>query len=267
MSGKKNMGVALSGSGFLGVLHIGGLNAIENAGYRVAELSGTSGGAIVAALYASGIRGINLKNLFGITDFSDFLDYHYWRILFGKTGFCNGDTLLSWLMVHTGGKTFSEIDIPLTVMATDLTNGTSFKFSKETTPDAPVALAARASSAIPILYDAVIYKGRFLQDGGMVCNIPTNHLSGTNRRIGLEVVEQKSLLPDNASWIRRGEQAISLMLSANEGARVAWAEETGVTIVPLPSLGLSPLDRMMTHTQKEDLYNSGYQAVSDTFKH
>ena len=48
----KAIQVALSGSGFLLPVHLGALQAIEAAGYHISALSGTSGGAIVAALYA-----------------------------------------------------------------------------------------------------------------------------------------------------------------------------------------------------------------------
>lgn len=51
----KPIRVALSGSGFRLGAHIGALQAIEDAGYTVIELAGTSGGSIVASLYASGV--------------------------------------------------------------------------------------------------------------------------------------------------------------------------------------------------------------------
>lgn len=259
---EKNIGVALSGSGFLGILHIGALCALEDMGYEVADLAGTSGGAIIAALYACGHTGKDLKDLFHKTDLRPFLEYHPFSAMWHRRdGLCDGSALLEWLEAQCGKTTFADLSIPLKIMATNLTTGRSFEFSSIKTPEAPVSLAARASSAIPVVYASVTYDACTLQDGGMVCNIPTDKLSSLNRRIGLEVTYlSKYLLPD-AGWIQKAEQAISLMLTANEDTRVAWAEEVGVDIIPLSSMGFSPLDRDLSTDQKNALFDNGYSAV------
>ncbi len=260
------IGVALSGSGFLGVLHVGALCALEDLGYEIGELAGTSGGSIVAALYASGLKGPYLKELFQTTDFTKFLDYQVFSaFLYRRNGLCDGNYLRNWIDFNCKQKCFGDLSIPLTIMATDLTSGTSFTFNREKTPGTFLSTAARASSAIPLIYTSVPYKGHELQDGGMVCNIPTDHLDPANQRIGLEVVSAHKFLPPGAGWIDRGIQAVSLMLAANEKARVAWARQVGVEVIPLPSLGFSGLDRSLTAVHKEDLYQTGYRAVQRQF--
>ena len=263
----QKIGVALSGSGFLGILHIGALCALEDSGFEIAEIAGTSGGAIVAALYACDYRGKDLKKLFQSTDLRPFLEYSpFSAIWHHRDGLCDGEALLTWLQDQCGDLTFSDLEIPLTIMATNLTLGNAFEFSPQTTPGVPVSLAARASSAIPIVYTSVSYAGSELQDGGMVCNIPTDKLSSQNRGIGLEITYAPKTLPPDAGWIAKGEQAISLMLSANEGARVAWAEQVGVEVIGLSASGFSPLDRDLSDSQKNALFETGYSAVLKSFR-
>jgi hypothetical protein len=64
--------VALSGSGFLLPVHVGALQAIEGAGYAISALSGTSGGAIVAAIYAVQQDAQKLADLVLATDWRPF---------------------------------------------------------------------------------------------------------------------------------------------------------------------------------------------------
>ena len=68
MGSTKNIQVALSGSGFLLPAHVGALQAIEGAGYQVSALGGTSGGAIVAAIYAVQRKANALADLVLTTD-------------------------------------------------------------------------------------------------------------------------------------------------------------------------------------------------------
>ena len=70
--------VALSGSGFLLPVHVGALQAIEDAGYAISALSGTSGGAIVAAIYAVQQDAQKLADLVLATDWRPFMDFESW---------------------------------------------------------------------------------------------------------------------------------------------------------------------------------------------
>ena len=64
------IGVVLSGGGAKGLAHIGALKVIEGAGIRVDYIGGTSMGAIVGALYASGYNARQLDSIFNAIDFS-----------------------------------------------------------------------------------------------------------------------------------------------------------------------------------------------------
>ena len=64
------VGLVLSGGGAKGLAHIGALKVIEEAGVKVDYIGGTSMGAIVGALYASGYSAKELDSIFRVTDFT-----------------------------------------------------------------------------------------------------------------------------------------------------------------------------------------------------
>ncbi|WP_372973531.1 patatin-like phospholipase family protein, partial [Muriicola sp.] len=62
------VGLVLSGGGAKGLAHIGALKVIEESGVRIDYIGGTSMGAIIGALYASGFSANQLDSLFRTTD-------------------------------------------------------------------------------------------------------------------------------------------------------------------------------------------------------
>ncbi len=127
--------VALSGSGFRLSAHLGALQAIADAGYEVIELAGTSGGSIVAALYASGVTLSGLEQLCMSLNWAPYMTFNAWTLL-TKQALCTGDALLDFLMKQTGGKTFNDLAIDLKVVASDLVTESEFQFGRINTPDA-----------------------------------------------------------------------------------------------------------------------------------
>src|SRR5262245_59115457 len=84
-----------------------------------------------------------------------------------------------YLQKHINDKRFEELKIPFACSATDLQTGERVVFR-----EGPVALAARASATIPGLFQPVVFRHRYLVDGGLVSNIPTDLLVS----MGAEVI-------------------------------------------------------------------------------
>jgi NTE family protein len=171
----KAIQVALSGSGFLLPVHLGALQAIEAAGYHVSALSGTSGGAIVAALYAVLPNTRSLTELVLYTDWQPFMNFdswtNGWRLL-TRRGICATAALDTFLIRHTQGQSFADLDRNLFICATDLLRGQRTVFSRAQTPNLPVAVAARASSSLPFVYPPKQVDGCLYVDGGLTDDIP-----------------------------------------------------------------------------------------------
>jgi NTE family protein len=259
----KPIRVALSGSGFRLGAHLGALQAIVDAGFVPVELAGTSGGAIVAALVAAGLLSLSeMRTLLMTLDWAPLMRFSAWSLL-RRQALCPVDALLDFLTVRTGGKTFAQLDIALKIIASDLVTEKEFVFSRETTPNAPIAFAACASAAIPLVFAPLEYAGACLQDGGMCDNMPTSHLSvDCVPRLGINLVSQDPpLLPARRGIVALAPRIIDMLLASNEAARVDLDTHHGARIVPVETAYASSFDRHMPVAVRKRLFNDGYAAA------
>ena len=263
----KPIRVALSGSGFKFPAHVGALLALRDAGCTPMEIAGTSGGSIIAALYASGMDLDEMADLTLNRDWSDMLTFSPWSLI-TKMGYCSGSNLLDWITAKTGGKTFAQLDMDLTIMASDVSAETPFEFSRGTTPDVPVALAARASASIPFVYAPVQYAGALLMDGGCCNNIPVDKLTvDLMPRFGVQLVSKVAPLSAGLhSIIGRAPRVIELMLSSNEETHVEMAKSAGASFAFVETGYASGLDRNMPQDLRKRLMDDGRQAVAELNK-
>jgi NTE family protein len=163
------VGVALSGGTAKTIAHIGVLEALEDAGVGVSAITGTSGGAIVGALYAAGFSVPELKALARGVRWNKLA-----RLSFPRLGFLSNDTVHRFLTDLLGTRTFDQLRIPLAVVGTNLLTGERKIFS-----EGSVALAARVSSTIPHLFAPVEIGDDMFVDGGMVEFLPLAALRDT----------------------------------------------------------------------------------------
>lgn len=200
------------GGGVRASAHAGAYAAAREAGIAFGRVAGTSGGSIVAALIAAGANAAYISEQLQKTDLSKFIsaadpkesiftERPIWLALLRKllwgmpdnlakvalnSGLYSSKPLQTWLenhLLHLSGSRreagtvgpvrFSELLLPLHVVATDLTTGRPKVWSQESTPDDSVALAVRCSCSIPFFYQAVENKQSVLVDGGAVSNLPS----------------------------------------------------------------------------------------------
>lgn len=175
----KRIGIALGGGGARGLAHIPMLEALEGVGVRPVAVAGTSIGAILGALYASGKTTADLRALVReLVDmpqtFKEVVEsrrlpgvLEFIGLDLGKSGVFAVDKFLDALQAELGVSTFEELDLPLTVVAAD------FWARKEVVFDrGPIAPAVAASFAIPGVFKPVRVDDRVLIDGGCVNPVP-----------------------------------------------------------------------------------------------
>lgn len=162
------VGLALSGGTAKSVAHIGVIRALEEAGIRIRYVSGTSGGSIVAALYAAGKSvdemvslacGMGWRNLAGLT--------------LPKLGLLSSEKIREFVTDSLGDIDFKDLTIPAAVVVADLSIG-----GRRVIREGNVAIACQASSSIPQIYSPVEVDGHLLVDGGLVEYLPVQALSG-----------------------------------------------------------------------------------------
>lgn len=200
-AGRPSVGIALEGGGALGLAHIGILRWLEEHRIPVDRISGTSMGALVGALYASGhspaqLRALAVSDAFErvFTLQAAYADSSYRRRQDKRelpqaisVGLRHGPALRNALLSDSGVNEFlttnmpadnrqeldyNQMPIPFRCVATDLTTLAPITFSS-----GPLPLAVRASISIPGVFPPVVAaNGHYLVDGGILDNLPTDVL-------------------------------------------------------------------------------------------
>ena len=161
-----SIGVALGGGFARGIAHIGVLKVLEEEGIPVRVVTGTSVGALIGAVYCS---GMSLQELERVARTCRFTTFARWTV--SRYGFASNDRMVSFLTRVLKVKSFEELKIPLGVTATDFNTGEGVVFHSGTIID-PV----RASCAYPGMFLPVEIRGRYLVDGMLSHPVPTRPL-------------------------------------------------------------------------------------------
>jgi NTE family protein len=170
---KRLVGLALSSGGARGIAHVGVLRVLEEEGIPVDLIAGASAGSLFGALYAAGL------SLDEITDFAlglkDKVDLRGWLWDFNlppRSGLIRGQRTLNYIDKTLGYKTFSDLKVPLYIVAADILSGEEVIFDSGS-----VAEAVRASLSVISVFSPAFVQGRYLIDGGAVNPVPTDILA------------------------------------------------------------------------------------------
>ena len=169
-------GLALGGGAARGFAHVGVLQVLEENGLRPTVVTGTSAGSLVAAMYATGMKGAELERLALGMEEATLTD---WSLPILGRGVLRGDALERYVRQAVGGRTLENMALPLGILATDLQSGRGVLFRR-----GDAAIAVRASSAVPGVFTPVPIAGREYVDGGLVAPVPVSQA----REMGAEVV-------------------------------------------------------------------------------
>jgi NTE family protein len=179
------IGLALGGGGVRGLAHIPILETLDDLGIKPSIISGTSMGAIIGALYASGMSGREIRERISR---HLILKDDTWRDIIAKKGhllkwvsafspelarggFINTQGFFEYLFSEIQKRTFEELEVPLLVIAAD------YWTAEEIVMEADDLLPAlQASMAVPGVFAPVSIGGRVLIDGGVVNLVPYDHL-------------------------------------------------------------------------------------------
>jgi NTE family protein len=178
-SPKAGVGLALGGGFARGFAHLGVLQVLQQHNIPISHIAGTSVGSILGAAYASGAP---LERIIETSRTLRFRDIARWRV--SRLGLASNQRLGSLMERVFGSRQFEDLQIPLAVVATDLSSGEPVVFTQGNLVD-----AIRASSAFPGLFEPVEIGTRCLADGGLVAPVPTQaaRMLGAKTVIGVSV--------------------------------------------------------------------------------
>jgi NTE family protein len=174
------IGIALGAGGAKGIAHIPMLEALDEMEITPHRIAGCSIGAVIGALYASGLSAAEIKDKIArlaITKsdtvrgvFSDKKIRKWWGMLdsdFRGSGLIKAESIMASLSEDRSCENFEELAIPFAVVATDFWECRSVVLDS-----GPLKPAVQASMALPGLFTPVELDGRVLIDGGTMNPVP-----------------------------------------------------------------------------------------------
>lgn len=195
--GDMRVGLALGGGAAFGLAHIGVLKVLERENIPIDMIAGTSMGAFIGALWASGLHSSQLENIF--MEFNNNRRKTYSLLLdfsIHKMSIAKGNKIRKFLERHLGDKTFKDVKLPLRVVACSITKRQEVVFSEGRLVD-----AIMASIAIPGVFAPTRMKDDLIIDGGIVEPVPI----GTLVRMGIKKIIAVNVLPSPADMVRNYE--------------------------------------------------------------
>lgn len=163
---KRKIGLCLSGGGLRAIVHLGVLQVIEEKNIKIDSISGTSAGAIIAALYA---RGYTTTEMMSILEQSTFFNRKTFKLQSG--GLFSSSVLTDIYKKYLPINNFSSLKIPLTIAATDVNLGTIEYFSSGNLHEPLLATAS-----IPFIFPSSNIHDHIFCDGGLLNNLPIEPL-------------------------------------------------------------------------------------------
>lgn len=163
-SKKYKLGIALSGGGARGFAHLGVLQALNEKGLYPEIIAGTSAGAFAGVLYADGYTPLEILSFFKNRVFKEFAGF-----TIPQGGFFKTTGFQAFLKKHLRAKTFSQLNIPLYIVATDIEYGESCIFSS-----GDLIPAVVASCSVPIVFKPIEIENHYYVDGGLFKNFPVS---------------------------------------------------------------------------------------------
>jgi NTE family protein len=299
---RPKIGLALSGGGAKGYAHIGVLKVLEEMRVPVDYVAGTSMGAVVGALYASGMSPEEIEHEVGVIDWDDALtDATAYRELshrrkedvarypatteFGikskrlrtsvgiRTGQKLTFLLARYLLPQLDEPDFSKFPIPFSAVAADLATGQPVVLSR-----GDIAEAVRASMSIPGVFTPVEMDGRIMVDGGIAANVPVDVVRAMGADIVIAVdigapLQDKEQLQSTFAIV---DQLSTILTRSNMEPQLAKADLvispdiTGISTFAFEdSETIIPLGVVAAEAQRDALaqYAIGAEAHARTIEH
>lgn len=165
---KRKAALVLAGGGARGVAHIGAIEELESQGFEITAVAGTSMGALVGGMYASGhleafrewMCALDRYKVFSLVDFT-----------FSAEGLVKGNKVIKAMKALVPDVRIEQMPVPFAAVAADLLTGREVVLDRGGLYD-----AIRASISIPSVFRPVRRGGMVLIDGGTVNPLPLNRV-------------------------------------------------------------------------------------------
>jgi NTE family protein len=268
---RPRIGLVLGGGGAKGAAHIGVLDVLDELRIPVDCIVGTSMGALVGGTYASGMsadeldaairsiswqeaiarsglrRQVPMRRKLAGNIYSNSLEFGVRDgRLIAPSGFINSqnvDLTIQYLVGRSRGITeFDQLPIPFRAVATDMQTGQMVVLDR-----GDLALALRASMAVPGVFSPVSIDGRILGDGGLTRNVPVDIARETcaDVVIAVAVPNPPPTADDLRSPLTMMTRTLDVLVGANERQQLDTLGPADVKIViEMGDIGSASFDRI-----------------------
>jgi len=233
--------LVLSGGAARGIAHIGVIKALEDMGFKINALSGSSAGAIVAVFYAYGYTPEDMLKIVKETKW-----FSLFKPKIPRSGLFSLSGAEKYLKELVNSDRIEELKRKVYICCTDILSAKALYFSKGEL--APILLG---SCALPGIFEPVKYENYVLIDGGVMNNLPVEPFERYRTpKIGVDVnpIEKVERVGNIVSILLR---SFFLAIRSNVDKR---RELCDVVITP-DIVDYSPLDVR----KADDLYHLGYE--------
>ena len=239
---REPVALVLGAGGARGLAQVGVIEVLEERGFDIVAVSGSSSGALVGGIFAAGkLRAFDARiRTMSRRDFLRLLDPG-WR----RSGVLRGTRLVEALREVVGDPLIEQLPVAFTAVAVDLQRQREVWLH-----DGPLWDALRASFAIPGLFTPHRVNGRALVDGGLLAPLPiaATRMSDAHRLIAVDmhgwprrppgVPAQANTARDEASLVARIGDWLGRRAVAGDG------EQEDAAAMALPEIMARSLDTM-----------------------
>jgi NTE family protein len=192
---EKTVSLVLSSGGARGVAHIGVIEELERQGYKINSIAGSSMGALVGGVYASGnlqvfrewMCDLDKKTVFNLVDFA-----------LSTNGLVKGNKVIKELKKIIPDLNIEDLPLNFTAVATDIKNKKEVLFEAGSLYE-----AIRASVSIPTVFKPCMVEGMVLIDGGVLNPLPINRIKRINSDLLIAVDVNSPVLFEKHVAVRK----------------------------------------------------------------
>lgn len=247
----KTLGLALGSGGARGVVHVGFLQALDEAGIKPDFISGCSMGAVVGGCFASGMPAAEIRDIVIKLKAKDIIDIT--PQLVSKMALLRSKKVRDLLVEYLGDIKIEDMNIPFCCVATDLYSGKLHVFK-----DGDAATAVQASSTIPSVFRPIEYRDGLYVDGGCLCRVPVKAV----KEMGADVVVAVDALKNAADPVDSVGNIVAMVLRVFDIMDTHITAQTRILENGLCDLLIEPDLKGMSAYEIKDLdraYEEGYK--------
>ena len=209
------IGLALGGGASKGFAHIGVIKVLQENNIPVTVVTGTSAGAVVGSLYASGMSADRLELEAEVKQRADLVD-----LALSTSGFIRGEKLQTFINRKVGNRTIENFPRRFGAVATEFDSGRNVVFSRGNPGQ-----AVRASASIPNVFQPAVIGGKRYVDGGLTAPVPVSAARGLGANVVIAVdISAKPARLTQSGFFAYLDQSLNIMSTSALNSELAKAD-------------------------------------------